>query len=309
MKVRIKDIAAAAGCSMAQASRALNGCKGVDPETRKKILQTAGKLEYGRKKNSVVVLSPPGIDDWNVLCLKELQRNGINGVIMPFRHFTPNDEKFFDGAICANGADRIEDVWCPQFTIPLVMVNQYGSRLERIEAVQPDADWEMESAVGYLASLGHRHIARLHPVSLSAPQKVVNRGMDGFFSAAESFGIRHCVYNENYEPAGRIQVILPKLLREGFTAFIVVSDFDHQRLLNIFSRCRVRIPEDVSVIVYEQLRTADFNLTAIEIDNDLVVKRGIMLLKEKLAGKTIPSVTRIPGKFHVRGSAGRVRDA
>jgi len=165
----------------------------------------------------------------------------------------------------------------------------------------------MRMAVEHLARLGHRKIARLRPVDLSAPKKNLARGETGFFRAAEERGIRECVRNEIYEPLEKVKELIPNLLKEGFTAFIVVTDPHHRRILETFHRCGKRIPEDVSLIVYELELPPELGLTSIQIDNRRVVETGVRLLLEKLEGRPVPLQTILPGRLNIRKSTGRAR--
>ncbi len=307
-KVRLTDIASEAGVSVQHVSRVLTGNGRAGEGTRARVLALARRMGYLDSSGTgrVAVLSPDGgLDDWNVLCLEVLRAHGVNGVLFPFREFTVHDERYFDAAIYLNGVAPLEQLWYTNFRIPLIAVNQYGSALERIESVQPDADGEMRMAVEHLAELGHRKIARLRPVDFSIPKKNITRGEAGFFRAAEEMGIREYVRNEMYEPLEKVREIIPHLLTEGFTAFIVVTDPHHRRILDIFQHCGKRIPEDVSLIVYELNLPPELGLTSIRIDNRNVVETAVRLLLEKLKGRPIPLQTILPGRLNIRRSTGR----
>ncbi len=307
-KVRLADIAQEAGVSVQHVSRVLAGNGRAGEETRERILALARRMGYPDSPGvgNIAVLSPDGgLDDWNVLCMEILRENGKNGILFPFREFTAHDERYFEAAVYLNGVAPLEQLWYTNFRIPLIAVNQYGSALERIESVQPDADGEMRMAVEHLASLGHRRIARLRPVDFTTPKKNLVRGEKGFFGAADAFGIREYVRNEMYEPLEKVREVIPRLLKEGFTAFIVVTDPHHRRILDIFRHCGKRIPEDVSLIVYELDLPPELGLTSIRIDNRNVVETGVRLLLEKLEGRPIPLQTILPGRLVIRKSTGR----
>ena len=307
-KVRLADIASEAGVSVQHVSRVLTGNGRAGEGTRARVLALAHRMGYlgSTGTGCIAVLSPDGgLDDWNVLCLGVLRGHGKNGVLFPFREFTVHDERYFDAAVYLNGVAPLEQLWYTNFHIPLIAINQYGSALERIESVQPDADGEMRMAVEHLAKLGHRKIVRLRPVDFSTPKKNITRGDAGFFRAAKEMGIREFVRNEMYEPLERVREIIPCLLKEGFTAFIVVTDPNHRRILDVFRHCGKRIPEEVSLIVYELNLPPELGLTSIQIDNRSVVETGIRLLLEKLKGRPIPLQTILPGRLNIRRSTGR----
>jgi len=301
------DIAAACGVSPQHVSRTLNGSGRVSSATRDRILEAVKHTGYDRqfRRNCIAVLSPGNLDDWNGVCLEILAKHGKKGVILPFRSFTVDDERFFDAAIYLNGIDRVGKIWPSKFHIPLICINQYGDEAANIESVLPDADGEMFLAVEHLTALGHKRIARLHPVNFSGSKRNVLRGENAFFKAAASFRIRDFVRNENYEPAWRIKQLIPRLLADGFTAFIVVADPDHRRVLESFQNAGKRIPEDISLIVYEIGLPPELGLTSLEINNLQVVATGVRLLLDKLEGRSIPQQTLIPGTIHIRNSTGK----
>ncbi len=307
-KVRLAEIASEAGVSVQHVSRVLTGNGRAGEGTRTRILALARRMGYLDSPGTgrIAVLSPDGgLDDWNVLCLDVLREHGKNGILFPFREFTAHDERYFEAAVYLNGVAPLEQLWYTNFRIPLIAVNQYGSALERIESVQPDADGEMRMAVEHLAGLGHRKIVRLRPVDFSIPKKNITRGEAGFFRAAEEMGIREYVRSEMYEPLEKAREIIPHLLKEGFTAFIVVTDPHHRRILDIFQHCGKRIPEDVSLIVYELNLPPELGLTSIRIDNRNVVETAVRLLLEKQEGRPIPLQTILPGRLNIRRSTGR----
>lgn len=308
-KVRLVDIAAQANVSVQHVSRALTGSGRIASETRNRITSIARQMGYYdvTQTGNIAVLSPEGMDDWNILCPDILSQYGKRAVLIQFADFSIHDERYFDGAIYLNGSYNPSRSWYSNFQLPLVVVNLYGDAIEHVESVQPDADEEMRLAVEHLANLGHRKIARLHPVCLVSEKRNINRGEEGFFGTAEKLGIRDMVRNVNYEPAEKINEILPRLLTEGYTAFIVATDPNHRRLLDIIHKCGKRIPEDVSLIVYEIDLPVEFGLTALKIDNRRVVDTGVRFLLDKIAGRPIPSQTTISGEFIIRNSTGKTR--
>jgi len=68
MSVKLKDIAKAAGVSEATASLALNNRKGVNPQTRERVLQTAGEMGYICSSNAATLAK---------------KRSGLIGVLVP----------------------------------------------------------------------------------------------------------------------------------------------------------------------------------------------------------------------------------
>lgn len=163
----LKDLAEAAGVSVSQASRALNGKAEVAPEVRQRIHELARKMNYRNLSHQHTVTLAVLIS-WmdhftaslfNALS-REAERNGIRLAVISPQHLSMLDEWLFDGVILISGRILIPD-WHERCRLPLVAVNSRGNLLDRIPGVFSDGGFSQ--AMEYLISRGHRRIAVVNP--------------------------------------------------------------------------------------------------------------------------------------------------
>ena len=92
------------------------------------------------------------------------KRRRWRSVVIPYQNIELLNDQFFDGAIMISG-ERIAMKWHERYSIPLVVINNFGSALNHICSVFPDADGEVRAAMEHLIALGHTRIARIRGCS------------------------------------------------------------------------------------------------------------------------------------------------
>ena len=306
--VRMFDIARRAGVSVKQVSRAIRGESGIAAETRKRVLRAARALGYaglpgGRNRRIAVLCDPVNLCALTII--GELHRLNWEAVLMPLADFSADFEGFFDGAFYVNGNGTTAPAWYNRFTLPLVTVNDYGWDPERIASVMPDADHEMELAVDHLAELGHRRIARLRSKMPGGGEVYRHRGETGFLQAAARHGIADEVATLNFVEWPELETLIPDLCRRGFTGFIITIYRDYGWLLDIFRQVPRRIPQEVSLIVYDdQPLVEDLGLTAVAINYLEMIRQAIRVLVDRIEGRDeLPHLV-IPASLRIRNSTG-----
>ena len=310
-KTLLKDIAETLGLSISQVSRALNHQEYVSAETRNQVMRLAKKMKYRnlsfrhRKKFAVLANT---FCDFNVHILNQIllesERMKFSFSVIPFGNLDQLNDQFFDGAVLISQNPE-QTKCCEKFKMPLVVINQYGSPLENIASVFPDADHEVRTAMTHFIKLGHKKIARIHPEAKKLTKKELARGTDEFYRIAEENGIRDQVRSlcmEHSEDAVFKKVL--QLADEGFTAFLVVISDWTPRLLQAIRKRGLRIPEDISVITYEYDNSAyqEPPLTTIEYNYEQLVRKAIEQLKKEIAGKKIVPEIQISCKLNIRNS-------
>ena len=310
-KTLLKDIAETLGLSISQVSRALNHQEYVAGDTRNQVMRLAKKMKYRnlscRHRKRFAVLTDY-FSDFNVhildQVLRESERMKFSFSVIPFGNLDQLNDQFFDGAVLiSRNPEQIK--YCEKFKMPLVVINQYGSPLENIASVFPDADHEARTAMTHFIRLGHKKIARLHPEAKKLSQKELARGTDEFYRIAEENGIRDqvCSLCLDYSEDVLIEKLL-QLADEGFTAFLaVISDWS-PRLLRAIWQKGLRIPEDISLITYEYNNSVymDPPLTTIEFNYEQLVRKAIEQLKKEMSGKKNVPEIQIPCKLNIRNS-------
>ena len=309
-KTLLNDIAEKLGISNAQVSRALNHQKYVSDETRDRVLRLAKKMKYrnlsNRHRKRIAVLSS-GLCDFTVHILRqflfESERMNFSFQFIPLANINKLDERTFDGAVLiSRSPEQIK--WCEKFKIPLVVINHCGDSLENIASVFPDADHEVRTAMTHFIQLGHRKIARLI-YSSKKSKRTLARGIGEFCRLAEQNGIRDQVCSVHVEKSEeKLIEKMFSLADEGYTAFLVVVSDIAPRLLHALRQSGRRVPEDISLITYEDNNSAYLvpPLTTIEYNYEQLVRKAIEQLKNEIAGRQIIPEIHVPCRLNIRNS-------
>jgi len=273
-------------------------------------MRMAKKMKYRNlscrhRKRFAVLTGYFGDFDVHILnqILLESERMKFSFSVIPFGNFSQLNDQFFDGAVLiSKNPEQIK--FCEKFKMPLVVINQYGSPLENIASVFPDADHEVRTAMRHFIKLGHQKIARIHPEGKKLTKKELARGTDEFYRIAEENGIRDQVCSLCVESPDKVIEEILRLADEGFTAFLAVISNRAPRLLQAVRQRDLRIPEDISLITYEYDNSVYQTppLTTIEYNYEQLVRKAIEQLKNEIAGKKIVPVIQIPCKLNIRSS-------
>lgn len=330
--VTIRDVARIAGVSTATVSRVLNNSPVVRPETREKVLAviadtgyrpnlTARRLSIGRTHSIGIVLpfltlpsfverlrgvqsvladteydlvlvtaeTPEKIED----CINNLlSQTGVDGIIIV--SITPTDQQ----------VDQIE-----QQRMPVVLVDATQSRLNRVVVDDISGGYQ---ATRYLIDLGHRRIAFLSDY-LDNPFNFVSMSYrcDGYRQALEEAGIPFRPdYQSEGELGGREAYEKAKTLLnlpDRPTSVFAASDTHAAGVLKAAHDLGIRVPEDLSVVGYDDIRDAEYlNLTTIRQHLfEMGVKGAQMLMTALNSPPENPLKIMLPVELIVRGTTAR----
>ena len=294
MKTRLKratlhDIAAIAGVSAQTVSRVANDQEGVSDETRKRIKHIMDELNYrpniaARVLNNQrtflleVVLVDVGymgeIGDTIAEMAKTMKEAGYNILFTIItaaeleQTLKESAARMIDGFILLAPRLKFTDDEIVQLSqgIPFVrMSNQLGTALP---SVTYDFRLGTQTLMAYLVGLGHRHIAEISgPLDqLNALARheewekfLISQQLPLGPSIPAKYGMQ-----PGYEAA-------LELIKRGepFTALFAGNDDLALGALRAFSETGIRVPEDVSVIGFDDARHAAFirpSLTTIRLD-------------------------------------------
>lgn len=334
MAATIIDVARRAGLSTATVSRALRGLPNVSESARARVQQAAEELSY--------TVSP-------IASQLSSGRTGAVGVVLPFvnRWFFGQVVSGIDSVLRANDMDlllynlgdtRVHERFFERMpvrrrvdalivlTLPLsedetralsslaVPVAVLGEPTPPFWNVRIDNSAAAATAVRHLVNLGHRRIGLItgaahDPRRFATP--ILRR--DAYRTALEAAGIR---YDPRLEAMGHFGIeegaaAMAQLLTlpEPPTAVFAESDEMAFGALRTLRRMRLRCPEDVSVIGFDDHETAHLmDLTTIA---QPVVEQGALLARlvlKALAGShEEPSDTVLPTRLVVRGTTGVAR--
>lgn len=306
----LKDIAAAAGVSVAAVSKVLNNREGVGGATRDRVLQIAEELGYrGRAGRQVGRIS--------VLTLEQYVSNdafygdilatigatgsaaGLDVSVTVLRHL---DEMLMPGGLPQAQAFLLVGVDHPRLIeavtglqVPAVVVNGMDPSM-RLPSVAPDYLYGAWTATRHLLELGHRDIVHV----THAWRETLRRRLAGFRSALEEAGMpfnpaRHVLdlgAPQNINLSARD--VLERWLDDGNTmptAFFCVNDMVALGVMQAVERRGLSVPEDVSVIGFDGLALGGFGtppLTTVSSDRHALGRIGVELLAARMADPTGP---------------------
>lgn len=313
-KILLKDLADELGISISQVSRALNQKADVAPEIRTRVLELARRMNYrnfsGKHKKTIAVILGWFADFYDAILneiLEQSRKRGWRIVVVPYQNIELLNDQLFDGAVMISG-ERIAMKWHERYNIPLVVINNFGSALNHICSVFPDADGEVRAAMEHLTALGHTHIARIRGRGPRTTEQELQRGLVEFYRIAELHGIRNTVRNCCGASLEEKIAHVRELIAEEYTAFLVVISDEAPVLLDAIRKCGKRIPEDVSVITYESRAVSAFQippLTTLEYDYPRLTATALQQLGNEMEGGEIISQIIVPVRMNIRGSTGR----
>jgi DNA-binding LacI/PurR family transcriptional regulator len=301
----LEDVAVVAGVSRALVSLALNDSPRVAPASKALILQAAASLDYR-----------PNLAARNLAS----RRTGTIGVMLNDLH-NPYYVDVFDGvsaaaadaekslllttgrnqmagereAIASMLAHRVDGIVLVGPLIPSAEISRLAEsvavvlvgRTVRDQRVDCVANHEAEGAaiaVRHLFTLGHRRIAHIDGGNGAGAGA---RRM-GFERAVKNFGIdANCevIPGDYTEAAGTSAAtrILQRKTRP--TALFCANDLVAIGALDTFASADVRIPEDISVIGYDNsmlARLSRIALTSIDQSTHLLGRVAVQLLNQRL---------------------------
>lgn len=340
MGVRIKDIAKASGVSPAAVSLVLNNRPGVGESTRKKILGIARAMEYDAEKTSNLARSKS-----ETIRFLRITRHGhvvnsdhsvfianyIDGMGLAARELGLNLEvaaidygsidavaesaqaSWVGGTIILGTELSREDLKSLEaLKVPLVVIDNYDELIS-LDFVDMNNRESVRAAVGYLNDRGHRHIG-LVTSDVATANFQMRAG--AFRDSLEPLGIefrKEFLYQVDSTFSGAYQDMASQLAaREKLpTAFFCVNDIMAFGVMKALKERGVRIPEDVSIIGFDNLPSAalsDPPLTSVDVSKVQIGRTAVRILFDRMSSKSSAPALKIlvSGRLVERSS---VRDA
>ena len=286
----MKDVAQRAGVSVATVSRVLNGSDKVIDETREKVLQACEELDYSLhmaaqrlrlgKTNTICIVLPfltlPSI----VERLRGVQEVLIDSNLdmIPYSVGSPEmrDKRIYDLANRSR-TDGLMIISMPindqqterllKNQMPVVLIDSHRPEFSRV--IVDDIEGG-RLATQHLIDLGHTKIAFLsshleNPLQFSSTLERYH----GYRNALESAGI---AVNRVYQIEGEhgrkeAEELALRLLNldDPPTAIFASSDTKAVGVLDAAKRKGIKVPEQLSIIGYDNIRDAEFlELTTIQ---------------------------------------------
>src|SRR6266542_3298934 len=292
-RVKLDDVARAAGLSLATVSRALGGYSDIALGTRERVARLAEEMGYhpSSRAQSLASGGRSGLARCAVVSLgsdpEQLTRSLFSGVLLSGMAARAAAERmdlhlvslsqepaaWARSLAALHAADRADGLLLLTFLglepahvepldeagVPYVLVNRhFGDR--PVHCVTVDYGAANESVVEHLAGLGHRRLALLAPSDASSTVQDHLRGWQR--------GVERCALSEEDAPVVRFRgahhdagyEVGGRLLAEGLpggrgrpTAIVGFNDFVAHGVLRAAARAGVAVPGELSVIGFNNL--------------------------------------------------------
>ena len=330
----IRDVARAAGVSIATVSRVLNNHELVSVETVRRVMQAVNDCDYWpneaakslitNRSNAFGVLLPDLYGEFYSEIIRgiDLQARQARYQILLSSHHANNEDVFnaaramlgrVDGLILMTpdsaSSEVVERV---RKRLPIVLLNP-SFTANGCGSVAIDNVTGAHAAAQHLLQLGHRDIA-----IIAGPAGNVDAGerLRGFLTALRESGLdperTHVEAGDFREAAGRAAGHAILTRRPRPTAVFATNDSMAIGLLGAARELRVQIPEDLAVIGFDNVVIARYlnpPLTTVTVDAFELGRKAaeMMLATVETANEQPPERAVLPAVLTVRESCGARR--
>lgn len=334
--VRLKDVAAQAGCSVATASRVLNGNMRVGEEERRRVLAAVAQLGYipnsaaralrsqsTRLVGAIIPTLDHAIYATMVDGIEEtLSDDGMSLVINTTRYDLECERR--QAAILVSrgveavilvGAEHKPETTALLRAAGIRQVHTYTTTVNGADAVVGFDNFAAgETAAAFLGELGHRHVAMIAGVTRGNDRAGDRR--DGFLAGLAKLGI---------DPHATLVIEAPYRIENGYHAMGSIME-TRPRPTAVFcgsdilaagaaKYCRERliaVPQAVSIVGFDDLEIATLVEPALTTLHVPARRMGVQAAR-MISGRALAApqtvVTTLPLRLMVRGSTSRAPDA
>ncbi len=312
--VTIRDVAKQAGVSVSAVSRALNNYSDINEQTKAKILKVVEELHYfpnasarrlvTNRSFTIGVFYPtfggPGLRQPFVSHLLEIFKVtiGLSGYDLllfgdehpsfgPISYLDRVKRRDLDGVLLLGSPDETIDSLLAS-NIPMVGVDHVAAG-QFVGSITSDNRRAIHDLVLTLYASGYRKIGFVHG-ELVYP--VAMERLQGFYTGLAQCQIapRHdWIFDDAFNLCGGQQVAQKILTMEDRPEVIVFSgDISAIGALQVFSENNVRVPDEISVIGFDDIDAASFvypKLTTIRQDKEEMGRLAAELLVDLIENK------------------------
>lgn len=318
MAATILDVAVLANVSKATVSRAFSVPEKVNPETRKKIMEAADRLQYQPNvlaramitkqtgnfafviygEQAPVITNPFYGEILAAVVSKTVEMNRSMFIVSDDKIRTDAAslvlQKQVDGIIFASQPNSEMLLRSAEKGIPHVLINHLTELSESYSLLCDDYNG-MKQAVDHLSELGHRRIGFLNGYFT---EFIKQRRYQGFVQAMAQNNLR---FDPGIAVTGGASVheamesTKAMLLGDSPpTAVVCANDMLAVGAIKAASRMGLRVPEDFSVVGFDDsslCAIADPELTSIRIDKQRMGQLAVECLAAQIEGKEWPYPT------------------
>lgn len=306
-KTRLTDLAAELGCSVAAVSYALNDRPGVSEKLRERVRELVREWNYEPLRPRIAVLMTDaglslGFYMFSLLnsLRGEAKRRGHQLLIVSRNDLSLLEDRMVSGALSLDFMHEIGRLFPKLKNMPLVCLNDLPNTLENVSTVHSDDEEGIRRALDYLVDRGHRRIGLFCAASLSGDDRLKP------FLAYRRFGTEVELHVEplEFHHKSTVACRMEAMLEHKVTAILVSGERYGMEAYGALARLGKRIPEDVSVIGWENPGFSEHQIppmTSLEQDFRGIASAAFDMLEKKIRGEQTGNVF-IPYKFHIRGS-------
>src|SRR6266568_2815042 len=275
--VTIRDVASKAEVSIATVSRVVNGNRPVHPDIRERVLKAVEELDYRpnylarglRQSNTCMIglIIPDNSNPFYAELARAIEDAGFASgysVILCNSDLSEEKQQAYIDVLLSHKVDGvilINMLLPPLKSLERILAENIPVMLANIDTLVPDLDQVMVNnhqggylAGQYLLRLNHR---RIGCITFSQPLSYVTSRIVGFRQAlsevgieltTEDFAIGNGRYENGYEA---MQELLQR--RPDLTAVFVFNDLMALGAMNALHAQGIRVPEDISILVYDNI--------------------------------------------------------
>jgi LacI family transcriptional regulator len=288
MGVTIYDLAREAGVGIGTVSRCLNDHPHVSAPTRAKVLAAAKRLSYqphaqaqrlaSRRTNTISVIIPSFTNYFFVQVLQGVQDqaadSGFDLILYSVSHPVQVDQYlrrslhrghvdgvlFFSMKLPDAHAARFE-----QMHLPLVLVDAFHPSFDSIRVQNREGAL---AATRHLVELGHSAIAMINASLSTQPAQ---ERLEGYRLGLEEAGIpfrmdrvilaesgKNDGFNREAGREAMRRLLLSNTGVDRVTAVVIASDVQAIGALEATRAARVRVPEDIAVVGFDDIELAQY---------------------------------------------------
>ncbi|UVK41150.1 LacI family transcriptional regulator [Mesorhizobium sp. AR10] len=327
-EISIRDVARAAGVSVATASRAMSKTDyPVAAGTRQQVIDAARALGFvpnamarglARSRSDSVGVVIPSANAYYAAMMSGIEAaTHAQGLTMLLgltngdegrreAYITAFLERRVDGIlVCAAAHDQRPSRPPEEMPVPVVLIGQQPNAGYSI--IRTDNVAAGHTAARHLWSLGHRRYAYITPDDAWYDFRDRRLGMMGFLeSTGEPFSVELLDEIRGETDAYRR---VSDACRNGFDATAIVASTDRHALgaLAALADAGVRVPEDKAVMGFDNYITSSFlrpSLTSMSMPAMEMGRLGIEYLRQKINGSAVPQDTVLQAALVARQSTG-----
>lgn len=329
MKVTLKDVANAAGLSVASVSRILTNRGRYSEVTAKRVRELAQEMGYYKNQNAadlsskisrvVGVVAPLIHTNFADEIIKGLYETTISSGYELLITYLDGDEDHQYQVFQTLLSRQVGAVFMLSLDIPSWMIDKLLEEQisvisltallrEQISAVTSNEFEMMNSIVDYLIDMGHKNIALVGDTKLTTNISSTRR--TNFIKSMKDHNLAYeniFLYGNDYSyETGYTSVTTGYDINQlPFTAAIATADMVGQGLINAMSDHGKTVPEDLSIVTIDGLQQTEIarpKLTTVKQDFPEIGRIAMQLFLDSDSEKTEPQIIYIPTELIQRDS-------